>query len=169
MVFLPGPVVKVPEGVDTSAPEEIEVDTSVDMSRFINPDFGDNRWRHAILKIGDHKGSKGFHNAIRDAAMAYISCCYDPQAADPLASIEYTEFEKAVLERVASLKLTPQRQNDLDDRLQEMERCFWGALPRVQKGIRERGFIATPTLPPARTGSLAEMMARATSEAQGGV
>lgn len=165
LVFMPGPVVEVPEGVDTSAQEEADIDLSVDMSRFINFDYGDNRWQREISKIGDHEGGKGFHEGILAAAMAFISCHYNPQATDPLAGINYVEFERAILEHVNTLDLSPDRQADLQVRLADMKRCFWGAVPQVQREIRERGFIATLPLPPARTGSLAEMMASALSEA----
>ena len=171
LVFMPGPVVEVPVGVDTEEPEEIDVDLSVDLSSYVNPDLHDNRWRREVSKVtGDPETGKGFHDGINAAAMAFISCRYDPQAADPLAGIDYAEFEQAMLEHVNTLKdLPPDRQADLQVRLADMERCFWGAVPKVQAGIIRRGFIATPTLTPVRTGSLAEMMARATSEAQDGV
>lgn len=167
LVFLPGPVVEVPDGVDTSAQEEADIDLSVDLSGLVNPDFGDNRWRRRISEItGETGNGKGFHDGINAAAMAYISCHYDPQAADPFASIHYAEFEQAILEHVNTLKdLSPDRQADLKVRLADMERCFWGAVPQVQREIRKRGFIATLPLSPARTGSLAQMMASALSEA----
>lgn len=158
LIFLPGPDVEVPEGIDTSEPEEVDVDLSVDMSRFINLASGDNRWRREIPKIGN---SKGFHDGINDAAMAYVACTYNPQAGDPAGDIDYAEFERTVIEHVSTLKLTPDRQADLDNRLRDMPRCFWGALPRVQQEIRKFGLPALLAPTPARRGSLAELMARA--------
>lgn len=161
LVFMPGPVVDVPRYLDTSARDEINIDLSFDMSRFLNLDFCDSRWRRAISKIGDHDGGKGFHDGINAAAMAYISCTYNPQAEDPLVSIDYAEFERAVLEHVAGFTLTPKRQADLDERLRDMRRCFWGAVPQVEEGIRNFGLPAIPATAPPRKGSLAEVMARA--------
>jgi hypothetical protein len=82
--------------------------------------------------------------------MAYISCHYDPQAADPTAGIDYAEFEQAILEQVSMLTdLSPERHADLDDRLRDMRRCFWGALPKVQAEIIKRSipFIDVPRGP----------------------
>lgn len=169
LLHFPGPVVVVPDDLDTSAPEEVEVDLSVDLSRYVNLDLHNNRWRREVLTIGDHEGGKGFHHGINAAAMAYISCHYDPQAADPLAGIDYDEFARAVLDHVRGLILTPEREAACRCGLADMKRGFWGALPRVQEEIRERGFIATLPLIRARTGSLAQMMASALSEAQGDV
>lgn len=150
LVLLPGPVVEVPDDLDTSAPEEADIDLSVDLSRYVNLDLHNNRWRREVLKIGDHDGGEGFHPAIRGAAMAYISCHYDPQAADPLAGIDYAEFERVILDHVRTITgLSPERQADLDDRLRKMERCFWGAVPKVQAELIERGipFIEVPRGP----------------------
>jgi hypothetical protein len=160
LVFMPGPVVEVSHHLDTAAPDEIDVDLFVDISRFINLDLGDTRWRRAISKIGDHEGGMGFHKGINAAAMAYVSCKLDPQAADPATGLDYAEFERAVLEHVGVLRLTPKRQADLDERLRDMPRCFWGAVLPVQKSIRNFGLPAMPAPAPARIGSLAEVMAR---------
>lgn len=157
LIFLPGSVVTVPDNINTSALNGDDVALHVDISRFINLDFGNLRWRREIPKIGD---TKGFHVGINDAAMAYITCTYNPQAEAPLASIDYIEFERAVMEHVSTLKLTPERRIDLDNRLHEMHRCFWGALPRVQQEIRKFGLPALPAPKLAVKGSLADMMAR---------
>lgn len=161
IVFISGPVVEVPEGVDTSEPEEVEVDMSVDLSSYVNPDLHDNRWTREVYKVGDHEGGKGFHDGINAAAMAYIICHYDPQAADPLAGIDYGEFERVMLEHVSTLKnLSPKRQADLEERLRDMPRCFWGALPKVQHEIRRTGIpVATFDVPLAPRRSLLELAA----------
>jgi hypothetical protein len=165
LLHFSGPVVVVPDDIDTSAPEEVDVDMSVDLSRYVNLDLHNNRWRREVLKIGDHEGGKGFHEGINAAAMAYISCHYDPQAADPLAGIDYDELTRAVLDHVRGLTLTPEREAACRRGLADMKRCFWGAVPKVQAAIIKRGFIATLPLSPARTGSLAQMMASALSGA----
>ena len=97
--------------------------------------------------------------------MAFIRCRYDPQAADPLAGIDYDELTRAVLDHVRGLTLTPEREAACRRGLADMKRCFWGAVPKVQAAIIKRGFIATLPLSPARTGSLAQMMASALSGA----
>lgn len=161
LVFMPGPVVEVPECIDTSAPEEIDVDLSVDLSRYVNPDFGDNRWRRRISEItGKTATGKGFHDGINAAQMAFISCRYDPQADDPFAGLDYAEFEQAILEHVNTLDLPPDRQADLQVRLADMKRCFWGAVPKVQHNIRTTGIpIATFDVPLAPRRSLLELLA----------
>jgi hypothetical protein len=170
LVFMPGPVVEVPECIDTSAPEEIDVDLSVDLSRYVNPDFGDTSWKLWLPKMGDHDGGDGFHLAIRNVTINYVRQNYNPQSTDPVGDLDYPRLEQAILDHARTIKgLSPKRQADLDDRLRKMKPSFRGAVPKVQHEIRKRGFIATPPLPPARTGSLAEMMARASSEAQDGV
>jgi hypothetical protein len=161
LVFMPGPVVEVPECIDTSAPEEIDVDLSVDLSRYVNPDFGDNRWRRRISEItGKTATGKGFHDGINAAQMAFISCRYDPQADDPFAGLDYAEFEQAILEHVNTLDLPPDRHADLQVRLADMKRCFWGAVPKVQHNIRTTGIpIATFDVPLAPRRSLLELLA----------
>lgn len=163
LVFMPGPVVEVPEGVDTSEPEEVEVDLSVDLSRYVNPEFGDNRWRRRISEItGKTATGKGFHDGINAAQMAFISCRYNSQAADPLAGIDYAEFEQAMLEHVSTLDLPPDRQADLQARLADMPRCFWGAVPKVQHEILRTGIpVATFDVPLAPRRSLLELAALA--------
>ena len=162
LVFMPGPVVEVPEGIDTSAPDEGVIDVSVDMSHFINLDYGDNRWQREISKIGDHEGGKGFHEGINAAAMAFISCHYNPQAADPLAGITYAECERAIHEHVSALTdLSPKRQADLDDRLRDMRRCFWGAVQKVEAEIRKANIrVAAFQMPSGPRLTLLEMLVR---------
>jgi hypothetical protein len=151
LVLLPGPVVEVPDDLDTSAPEEADIDMSVDLSGLVNLDLRNNRWRREVRTItGDLATGKGFHDGIRSAAMAYISCHYDPQVADPVADLDYAEFERTILEHVSTLTdLSPERQADLDERLRDMRRCFWGALPKVQAEIIKRSipFIDVPRGP----------------------
>lgn len=143
IVFMPGPVVEVPDGRDTSTAEEAGggIDTSVDISNFVNLDYGDNGWRRGISKIGDHDGGDGFHIGIRNAAINYIRRNYNPQAVDPVADLDYAAFERAVREHLAGLDLTPERRADLDDRLRDMPRCFWEAVPKVEAEIRAAGIL----------------------------
>jgi hypothetical protein len=159
LLHFPGPVVVVPDDIDTSAPEEVDVDMSVDLSRYVNLDLHDNRWRRGVLKIGDHEGGKGFHDGINAAAMAYISCHYDPQTADPLVGIDYDEFARAVLDHVRGLTLTPEREADLQARLADMKRCFCGAVPKVQAAIITRG-IPFSDVPRGPSMTLLEMYDR---------
>lgn len=151
LVFVPGPVVEVPDDLDTTAPEEVEVDRSIDMSGLSNIDYGDNRWRRVVRTItGDPKTGKGFHDGINAAAMAYVSCKYNPQADDPLADIDYAEFEQAIHEHVSTLTdLSPERQADLQVRLADMRRCFWGAVPKVEEGIRKANIIVAAFTAPS--------------------
>ena len=161
LVFMPGPVVEVPKGIDTSAPDEGVIDVSVDMSHFINLDYGDNGWRRWISKIGDHEGGDGFHIAIRHAAINYIRRNYNPQAADPVADLDYAAFERAVLDHVAGFSLTPKRQADLDDRLRNMKTNFWGAVPKVEVEIREVNTrFAAFQMPSGPRMTLLEMLVR---------
>jgi len=159
LLHFPGPVVEVPDDLDTSAPEDVDVDLSVDLSRYVNLDLHNNRWWRDVLTIGDHEGGKGFHHGINAAAMAYICCRYDPQAADPLAGIDYDEFERAVLDHVRGMTLTPEREAACRRELADMKRGFWGALPKVQADIIKRGipFIDVPRGPSM---TLLEMYAR---------
>lgn len=163
LVFVPGPVVEVPDDLDTSAPEEVELDRSIDMSGLSNIDYGDNRWRRVVRTItGDPKTGKGFHDGINAAAMAYVSCKYNPQADDPLADIDYAEFEAAIHEQVSTLTgLSPERQADLQVRLADMRRCFWGAVPKVEEGIRKANrIVAAFTTPSEPTPTLLELYDR---------
>lgn len=161
LLHFPGPVVVVPDDIDTSAPEEADIDLSVDLSRYVNLDLHNNRWRREVLKIGDHEGGKGFHHGINAAAMAYISCHYDPQGADPLAGIDYDEFARAVLDHVRGLTLTPEREAACRRGLADMKRCFWGALPKVQRDLRTTGIrVATFDVPRGPSMTLLEMYDR---------
>lgn len=161
LVFMPGPVVEVPDDRATSTAEE--VDMSIDLSSLINFDLGDIRWRREVSKVtGDPETGKGFHDGINAAAMAFIICRYDPQAADPLAGIDYAEFEQAMLEHVSTLDLPPDRRADLQERLADMPRCFWGAVPKVQHEILRTGIpVATFDVPLAPRRSLLELAALA--------
>lgn len=169
-VFMPGPVVEVPDDIDTSAQEEIGVDMSIDLSSLRNLDLGRFSWRLRVEEIGDHEGGKGLHGGIRDAAYAFVLCHYDTQAPDPAAGLDYGKFERAVLEHVSTLDLPPDRQADLDERLHDMERSFWGAVPKVEEAIQRGGFpIHIDSIPRVtKRTTLAERCARRRAERDAG-
>lgn len=163
LVFLAGPVVEVPAQIDASTPDGTEVDLSVDISGFRNPSLGDTRWKRMVLQISD---GTGLHNGILLAGMAYVRGRFDPQADDPTANIDYAEFERAVLDHVGGLTLTPEREADLRVRLADMERLFWGAVPKVRGEIIKQGAVlsAFAEMSSSSVPTLLELLAKSRKE-----